>query len=90
MNEIFDTEGYVEQMRLYLENRPRFPLGELAKYRGKWIAWSPDGKRILASSNRPEDLEGLLQSAGQDPLCCVVEAIPDEDGSVGDFHARAE
>ena len=44
-------------MQAYLKNRIAFPLDELAKHRGEWIAWSPDGTRIIASSRDPDGLE---------------------------------
>jgi hypothetical protein len=33
----------------FRENRSRFPLAELSKYDGKWVAFSADGLRIVAS-----------------------------------------
>ena len=83
-----DLERNLEHMRTYLENRQKFPLDELAEFRGSWIAWSPDGTRIVASATNPEHLEGLVQTAGEDPLYCVVEGIPEFDCFLGDLHAR--
>src|SRR5947209_8078332 len=34
--------GKLMNMREYLKNRVAFPLAELAKHRGEWVAWSPD------------------------------------------------
>jgi hypothetical protein len=86
---VLDMDRNLEYMRQYLENRPRFPLDELAKYMGSWVAWSPDGTRIVASSNNPDELESLVQAAGEDPMYCVVEGIPEYDSFLGDLHARA-
>ena len=42
----------------FLENRDRFPRAELARYRGQWLAFSGDGRRIIA---RHEDFGALNQ-----------------------------
>ena len=78
-----DLERSLENRRKYLENRQKFPLDELAKYFGHWIAWSPDGTRIVASSTDPDALEDLVRAAGEDPLECIVEGIPEEDSVIG-------
>lgn len=78
-----DMPLYVETIRKYLENRSKYPLHDLAKYSGSWIAWSPDGTRIVASAKNAEDLDDLVQAAGEDPSNCMVEGIPDYDSLVG-------
>jgi hypothetical protein len=70
-------------MQQYLRNRVRFPLDELAKHRGAWVAWSPDGTHIVASSADPEALDDLIRAAGADPEECPVEGIPDTDSVRG-------
>jgi hypothetical protein len=70
-------------MQQYLKNRVQFPLEELAKHRGEWIAWSPDGTRIVASSHDPEALDDLIRAAGEDPEECPTEGIPDSDTVLG-------
>src|SRR4051794_21185900 len=74
-----DMPAYLELRRRFLANRAAFPVEELAKYAGQWVAWSPDGTRVAASSPNPELLDGLLEASGQDPALCVVEGIPDGD-----------
>jgi hypothetical protein len=65
--------------RKFLANRAIFPIEELEKYAGQWVAWSPDGSRISASAVNPELLDDLLRTAGEDPAFCVIEGIPDDD-----------
>jgi len=70
-------------MREYLKNRVAFPQAELAKHRGEWIAWSPDGTRIVAASKDPDALDDLVRKAGEDPENCPIEGIPDADCVLG-------
>jgi hypothetical protein len=73
-------------MQDYLKNRLAFSLEELAKHRGEWIAWSPDGRRIIASSRDPDILDDLIQAAGEDPEECPIEGIPDTDTVLGGWN----
>lgn len=70
-------------MQECLKNRLQFPLTELAQYAGEYVAWSPDGTRIVASSRDLEVLEDLIRAAGENPEECVVEGIPDSDSVIG-------
>ena len=70
-------------VRQYYENRLKFPLEELAKRAGQWVAWSPDGSRIVASSFEPSKLDELILAAGEDPEQCLIEGIPDSDCVIG-------
>ncbi len=69
--------------REYRENRARFPFAELAKYRGQWVAFSPDGRRIIASSEALAALDSLVTSAGEDPEQVGLERIEFEDSYLG-------
>ena len=74
-----DMQVYLENRRRFLENRPRFPLVELSKHAGNWVAWSPDGTHIVAIAAEPEALDELVLAAGEDPQQCIIEGIPDEE-----------
>jgi hypothetical protein len=74
-----DMQIYLLNRRRFLENRPQFPPEQLLPYAGRWVAWSPDGTSILVDSDNPELLEDLVRAAGEDPVHCVVEAIPAGD-----------
>jgi len=56
-------------------NRPNFPLDELEKYRGRFIAWDPDVTKIIAASERAEDIDQAIRDAGYDTALCPVEFI---------------
>ena len=73
-----DMPAYLALRRQFLANRASFPVEELAKYAGQWVAWSPDGTRVAASARGPELLDAILEANGEDPSLCVVEGIPDE------------
>jgi hypothetical protein len=75
-----DLPAYLEQRRRFLANRAAVSVEELAKYAGEWVAWSPDGSRVVAHARSPELLDGLVRACGEDPACCVVEGIPGDDG----------
>jgi hypothetical protein len=70
-------------MQAFLKNRAAFPLEELAKHRGEWIAWSPDGTRLVATSRNPDALDDLVRAAGENPEDCCIQGIPDSDSVFG-------
>lgn len=54
-------------VRSYSENRSRVPAEDLARYAGRYVAWSPDGRQILADGADPDRVEEQLAAAGLDP-----------------------
>jgi len=48
----------------YDKNRRNFPPDGLAKYAGKYVAFSPDGTRILASGDDIDEVDANLAAAG--------------------------
>src|SRR5947209_8626042 len=69
----------------YRNNRAAFPRAELARYRGQWVAFSPDGRRLLAGAEALERLEEQLAALGEDPQQVVLERVPgpEDDTCVG-------
>ena len=57
-------------------NRAQFRADELARYRGQWVAFSADGRRIVASGATLECLEEKLAALGEDPQRVVLEGLP--------------
>jgi hypothetical protein len=84
-----DMPAYLESRRRFLANRAAFPVAELAKHAGQWVAWSPDGSRIAASAADPSQLDAILIASGEDPALCVVEGIPDDEAVVGEADGSA-
>jgi len=80
-----DLPSYLDTRRRFLANRAAFPVQELQKYAGQWVAWSPDGSRVAASAAQPELLDEVLRAAGEDPATCVIEGIPGDDGLFGEI-----
>jgi len=66
-------------MQEYLKNRHQFPDDELEKYAGKYVAWSPDGTRIIASADNLEKLCEAVDASGYDAGDIVMEPIPHAD-----------
>jgi hypothetical protein len=67
----------------YRNNRARFPHAELAKYRGSWVAFSADGRRIVARGETVEQLEREIAARGENGQDVVLEWVPGaEDDSL--------
>jgi hypothetical protein len=67
----------------YRNNRAQFPHAELVKYQGAWVAFSADGRRILARGETVEKLEKQLAAEGENSQNVVLEWVPGaEDDSL--------
>ena len=84
-----DMPAYLATRRKFLANRAAFPVEDLAKYVGQWVAWSPDGTRLAESALSLELLDGIHEANGEDPALCVVEGIPDDDALLGEADGSA-
>jgi hypothetical protein len=71
----------------FRHNQSQFPREELEKYNGQYVAWSPDGKSILAADPDPLRLDELLSEAGYDSADVLVSlvAVPEEVSWCGVF-----
>jgi hypothetical protein len=59
----------------YRANRPRVAWADLERYRGHWVAFSADGRRVVAGAETLDQLEEALAALG--------EAGPEDDTSLG-------
>jgi hypothetical protein len=55
----------------------------LVKYRGQWVAFTLDGRRIIAASDDLVTLDRLVVAAGEDPGQVALERIEFEDVHLG-------
>jgi Family of unknown function (DUF5678) len=76
--ELPDFDGW-----LFSVNRNNIPAADMAKYAGKYVAYSLDGTRILASGDDMDEVERNLISAGIEPskvvgsyVCSAEETTP--------------
>jgi hypothetical protein len=68
---------------MFQANRARIPQSELTKYRGQWIAISPDGRRIVAGHADLEKLDSLIVAAGENPETVALEQVGTDDVYLG-------
>jgi hypothetical protein len=59
----------------YRKNRARFPLAELQKFDGQWVAFSADGGHIVASASTIVDLANRARALKVNLQDLVVERI---------------
>lgn len=66
-------------MQLFQKNRQQFPPEELARYAGKFVAWSPDGTQILACDADELRLCNTIRDASYDSADILIAFVPVED-----------
>ena len=64
----------------FRRNQSQFPREELEKYNGQYVAWSHDGKRILAAHSDPAQVAAKLVAMGLYPGDFLISriAVPEE------------
>jgi hypothetical protein len=60
----------------FRRNRAAFPLDELVKYQGQWIAFDPTGSKVVAAAKTLLECDRLVQQAGFDPEEVGYEGVP--------------
>jgi hypothetical protein len=63
-------------MQTFLKNRHAFPVDELERYAGQYVAWSPDGTRIIASDDDFARVAAAVDASGYNSSEIVMEPIP--------------
>jgi hypothetical protein len=65
------------------KNRAAFPPEDLLPYLGKYVVWSPDGKRIIASDEDLLKLDDMVRELGYDLSEVVFSSVPAADSIMG-------
>jgi hypothetical protein len=60
---------------IFFENRPKFPDEQLTPFEGRYVAFSLDGTRIVASGADYKEIHAALDSAGIAGGQAVIEYI---------------
>jgi len=60
---------------IYRENRAQFPLDELRRRAGQWVAFSADGRRIVAGAVTISELADQVRALKHDMRDVVLEHI---------------
>ncbi len=68
---------------MYLHTRAELSHEQLRQYNGKWVAFSGDGRRLIAAADSLADLDKLVVAAGEDPELVGFERIDLEDSAIG-------
>jgi hypothetical protein len=55
---------------------------ELRKHRGRWLAFSSDGRRLIGSCLTLKELDVQVRAAGEDPEEVLLDRIPNGDAIV--------
>jgi hypothetical protein len=63
----------------YTQNVSKFTAAELAPFEGQYVAFSADGKRILAAAPSIPELVQWLAAMGIAPTDFEIEPIPPAD-----------
>src|SRR5262245_4518818 len=66
----------------FLKNRAAFPAEGLRKHLGSWVAFSADGRSIVAGAESLEDLERSLKQRQIDPQTVCFEYVPGPEGDL--------
>ena len=64
------------------QNRTGFPLDELRKYDGQWVAFSADGQRIVASGQTIAHLVEQVRLAHEDLGTVMIEHVELESSEI--------
>ena len=59
----------------FRENRAKFPLAELQKFHGQWVAFSTDGQQIVANGGNISEVAERVRAAGLELPAVHIEHI---------------
>lgn len=71
-----------EELGTFLRNQACRDASQLAQHVGQWVAWSPDGSKVVAYADDLATLDERVIQAHEDPRRCVAERIPTEESII--------
>jgi hypothetical protein len=72
----------VATTKVYRQNRARFPVETLEQYGGQWVAFSADGRRIVAGAETIGQLSERVVAVREDLQDVVIEKIEAETDEI--------
>jgi hypothetical protein len=76
------TASAILDLSQFNKNRQAFPPEELLPYAGKYIGWSPDASRIIASDEDESRLVASIRQLGYDLGTTLISYVPDGDDTL--------
>jgi len=67
----------------YERNRQQFTAAQVGPYQNQWVAFSPDGKRIIAAALTLLELDRRLVGLGENPEQVGLEFLIADECSLG-------
>ena len=67
---------------VFRTNRASISRAELEKHRGLWVAFSPDGAKIIANGETLGEVNQRVKAAGADPNEAVYEHVPGQEDDI--------
>ncbi len=68
--------------KTYRQNRASFPVDHLRRYDGQWVAFSADGRRIVASGENIGQVAERVVAAREDLQEVVLERVDLGSGDI--------
>ena len=75
-------EDYYAKRQSFHQNRYRYPQDQIEQYRGRGLAWSPDGTRILAVGTDSCTLQQQINALGVEAILLAYEDVPQKGDEV--------
>jgi hypothetical protein len=67
---------------IFIRNRNQWTLEQLAPYRDRWVAWSLDGKSIVAHHENPLEVVRLTKELGLIGGEYLMSFLPADDSEI--------
>lgn len=80
-----NTDPAITELDQYDQNREKFRPEELTPYEGQWVAFSLDGKQLIAAAPDLLQLDKRLKELGTSTESVWLEMIASDEVRLGAF-----